>query len=113
MPPGPTVDAAEVTGAGLGWPSPCWWLAGVALAAAELAAGATVDAAEVTADAAEVTGDAAEVTADAAEVTGDAADVTVGTAGAGGAEVAACACRENTSKMVRIPAAKIATCTAR
>ena len=32
---------------------------------------------------------------------------------AGVAEVAACACRENTSRMVRIPAAKIATCTAR
>jgi hypothetical protein len=30
-----------------------------------------------------------------------------------GAEVAASACRENTSKMVRIPAAKIAACTAR
>jgi hypothetical protein len=28
-------------------------------------------------------------------------------------EVAAWACRENTSRMVRIPAAKIATCTAR
>ena len=40
-------------------------------------------------------------------VAADAADA------AGVAEVAACACRENTSRMVRIPAAKIATCTAR
>jgi hypothetical protein len=45
----------------------------------------------------------------AAEVTGVTADVTPG-----GAEVtAACACRENSSKTAKIPAAKIATCTAR
>ena len=62
---------------------------------------------------AEVTGAAAEVTA---EVTGlpEPELVAAGAAAeAVGAEVAACACRENTSKMVRIPAAKIATCTAR
>jgi hypothetical protein len=60
-------------------------------------------AADVTA---EVTGVAADVTA---EVTGVAADVTPD-----GAEVtAACACRENRSKTAKIPAAKIATCTAR
>ena len=42
---------------------------------------------------------------------GAVAVVVDGTADCG--EVAACACRENSSKMVRIPAAKIATCTAR
>jgi hypothetical protein len=43
-----------------------------------------------------------------AEVTGAAADVADD-----GGKVAACACRENTSKTAKIPAAKIATCTAR
>ena len=61
--------------------------------------------------------------ADAADVTGAAADATgAGTAGAEladgagaaeGAKVAACACRVNTSKTTRIPAAAIATCIAR
>jgi hypothetical protein len=68
-------------------------------------------------------GAAADTTADAADVTGAAADATgAGTAGAeladgaGAAEgdkVAACACRENTSKTAKIPAAAIATCIAR
>jgi hypothetical protein len=52
-----------------------------------------------------LTGAAAEV---GAEATDDAADVP-----ADGVDVAACACRENTSKTARIPVAKIATCTAR
>ena len=92
----------------------------------------TADTAEVTADAAEVTGlaadtgpeaagadaagpaevagaDTAEVTADMAEVTTDVAD----DVGVDGGVVAAVACRENTSKRTRIPAATIATCTAR
>jgi hypothetical protein len=82
-------------------------------------AGAEVAGAEV----ADGAGAAADTTADAADVTGAAADATgAGTAGAEvadgvgvaeGAKVAACACRENTSKMARIPAAAIATCTAR
>ena len=70
-------------------------------------------AAEVAAVTAEVTGAAAEVADEVAgrpepelEAAGPAADTV-------GAEVAASACRENTSMMVRIPAAKIATCTAR
>ena len=70
-------------------------------------------AAEVAAVTAEVTGAAAEVADEVAgrpepelEAAGPAADTV-------GAEVAASACRENTSRMVRIPAAKIATCTAR
>ena len=49
--------------------------------------------------------DTAEVTAEAAEVTAD--------VGVDGGVVAAVACRENTSKRTRIPAAAIATCTAR
>jgi hypothetical protein len=53
----------------------------------------------------------AEVTEPMADVTGPVAEVT-GPAEAGGA-VAACACRENTSKATMIPAATIATCTAR
>jgi hypothetical protein len=69
----------------------------------------TGEAADVTA---EVTGAAADVTAEGAgrpelEAAGAAADAV------GAEEVAASACRENTSRMVRIPAAKIATCTAR
>jgi hypothetical protein len=84
-------------------------------AAAEVAEGAGTDGAGA--------GAAADTTADAADVTGAAADATgAGTAGAEltggvgvaeGAKVAACACRENTSKTARIPAAAIATCTAR
>ena len=60
----------------------------------------------------------ADVTAGTAELAGAVAEVAVvvavvvdGMAGCG--EVAACACRENSSKTVRIPAAKIAACTAR
>jgi hypothetical protein len=54
--------------------------------------------------AAEVAGATAEVAAEVAEVTGEEVEVVA---------VAACACRENTSKTTRIPAATIATCTAR
>ena len=79
---------AEVTGATAG----ATGVAGAGLAGAA--------AAEVTAD---VTG----ATADVAEVTG------AGTAGVDGGVVAACACRENASKRTRMPAATIATCTAR
>ena len=57
-----------------------------------------------------VTGAAAGV---AAEVTGAAADVMADVIEVADPEVAAWACRENTSRMVRIPAAKIAPCTAR
>ena len=39
--------------------------------------------------------------------------VETGEPGAGGGFVAACACRENTSMMMKIPAATIASCTAR
>ena len=89
-------------------------------AGAEVAgAGAEVAGAEL----ADGAGAAADTTADAADVTGAAADATgAGTAGAEltggvgvaeGAKVAACACRVNTSKTARIPAAAIATCTAR
>jgi hypothetical protein len=46
-----------------------------------------------------------------AEVAGAAAELADVMADCG--EVAACACRENTSKTASIPAAKIATCTAR
>jgi hypothetical protein len=53
----------------------------------------------------------AELTGAVAVVAGAAVAVVDVTADCG--EVAACACRENSSKMVRIPAAKIATCTAR
>ena len=53
--------------------------------------------------------DVAEVTADVAEVTADVAD----DVGVDDGVVAAVACRENTSKRTRIPAAMIATCTAR
>jgi hypothetical protein len=91
------------------------------LAGAELGvlAGAELGAAEETADetgaTADETGLAAEETGGAAagaETGGAAAGAETGGAAAG-AEVAASAWRENTSKMVRIPAAKIATCTAR
>lgn len=51
---------------------------------------------------------AAEVTAVAAEVTVEVADVTADVG-----KLAACACRESDSKTVRMPTAKIATCTAR
>ena len=76
-------------------------------------------AAELVPVPAEVVPAAAEVAVDAAEVTGAAAEVTVPDplpdpepvlmAGA----VAAFACREDTSRTTRIPAATIATCTAR
>lgn len=78
---------------------------------------------EVTGEAAEVTGDAAELTAEvtgeAADVTGDTAELTAEVTAERGdgdgdvSEVAACACRENTSMIMKIPAATIASCTAR
>jgi hypothetical protein len=67
-------------------------------------------AAEVASVTAEVTGAAAEVADERPELELEAAGPA---ADAVDAEVAACACCENTSRMVRIPAAKIATCTAR
>jgi len=82
-------------------------------------AGAGVPDPELVPAAAELVPAAAEVAVDAAEVTGAAAEVTVPDplpdpepvlmAGA----VAAFACREDTSRTTRIPAATIATCTAR
>jgi hypothetical protein len=90
---------------------------------AELTAEVTGDVAELTAEvtgdvaelAAEVTGDATELTA---EVTGDAAELTVEVTVESGdpsgvSEAAACACRENRSIITNIPAATIASCTAR
>jgi hypothetical protein len=83
-----------------------------ALEATGEAAGVTSAAAELTV---EMTG-AAELTA---EVTGDAAELTVevtaerGDGGGDVSEAAACACRENTSMITKIPAATIASCTAR
>jgi hypothetical protein len=85
---------------------------------AELTAVVTGDVAELTAV---VTGDVAElVVAElTAEVTGDVTELTGevtaerGDPGSGVSEVAACACRENTSMMTNIPAATIASCTAR
>ncbi|HEX6523756.1 MAG TPA: hypothetical protein VF070_27710 [Streptosporangiaceae bacterium] len=87
---------------------------------AEVTGGAEELTAEVTGDAAELT---AEVTGDAVglttEVTGDAAESTVevtaerGDGDDGVSEVVACACRENTSMITKIPAATIASCTAR
>lgn len=83
------------------------------LEVADEAAEVTGDAAELTA---EVTGDAAELTA---EVTGDAAELTAevtaerGDGGGDVSEVVACACRENTNMITKIPAATIASCTAR
>jgi hypothetical protein len=64
------------------------------------------------AEVAEVTGAAAEVTDDAAEEP-EPEPVPGEVTGAEVTEVAACACRENTSKTTRIPAATIATCIAR
>ena len=102
--PEPEPVAAEVPGPVVPEPEPV---------AAEVADLTEPVAAEVAAVTAEVTGAAAEVADEVAgrpepelEAAGPAADTV-------GAEVAACACCENTSRMVRIPAAKIATCTAR
>jgi hypothetical protein len=75
--------------------------------ATRVAADVTGAAMEV---AAGVTGSATEV---AAEVIESAVDVTVGGDEVDGAKVAACACRENSSKTAKVPAAKITTCTAR
>jgi hypothetical protein len=70
----------------------------------------------------EVTGDVAEETCDVveltAEVTGDVTELTAEVTGERGdvgsvSEVAACACRENRSMITNIPAAAIASCTAR
>jgi hypothetical protein len=84
------------------------------------AAGATVEvAAELTADVADVTVEvAADVTEDVVDVTAEVSVLVTGEAA--GPEVVsvegavdACACRENTSKTTRIPAASIAHCAAR
>jgi hypothetical protein len=61
----------------------------------------------------EVAGAAGEVTGAVAELVVAGAVAEVADVMADWGEVAACACRENTSKTVRIPAARIATCTAR
>jgi hypothetical protein len=86
----------------------------VALALDPVVVGATAAVtAEVAADAevmAEVTGAAAEA---AAELVRSVADVTGNGDEPDVAKVAACACRANSSKRTKIPAAKIATCTAR
>jgi hypothetical protein len=62
-----------------------------------------------------VTQAAAEVTGDTADVTADVTQAAAGEPGgeAAGTEVAAWAWREDTSKIARIPAAKIAACIAR
>ena len=122
------VDAAEVTGAAaevtVPDPEPVGALATEGAGAGALdweaaGAGAGVPDPELVPAAAELVPAAAEVAVDAAEVTGAAAEVTVPDplpdpepvlmAGA----VAAFACREDTSRTTRIPAATIATCTAR
>jgi len=66
--------------------------------------GAAGAAPEVACDAVEVTGDVAELTTEVTGERGDAGSVS---------EVAACACRENRSMITKIPAATIASCTAR
>ena len=98
------------------------WASDVACETVALACETVVlacEAAEETGDVAElmseVTGDveelAAEVIDDAAELT---AEVTVESDDPDGvSEVAACACRENRSMITNIPAATIASCTAR
>jgi len=63
--------------------------------------------------AAEVAEPAADVTAEVAEPAAEVAGVATEATGLVPGEVAACAWRENTSKMTSIPAARIATCTAR
>ena len=85
---------------------------------AAVTAEVTGAAAEVTAEAAELTGDAADGTAEVSEVNGDdpevAGDVDACAGVKGGeAKVAAFACRENTRKTMKSPAATMATCTAR
>jgi hypothetical protein len=99
--PGPLVPVAAEVAVGV---------VGAAIVVAAEVAGA---AAEATAG---VTGAATtEVAADVAESTVDA--TAIGDEVDGGAldcgRVAACACRENNSKTAAVPAAKIATCTAR
>jgi hypothetical protein len=72
-------------------------------------------AADVACVAAEVAGAVAEVTADVTDVVAEvvlaAGEATVLELAVGA--VAACACRESASKMMKIPAATIATCTTR
>jgi len=89
-----------------------WVAAGAALEVACEAVEETGDVAELTAEA---TGFVAELTA---EVTGDVAELTVEVTAESRdpgsvSEVAACACRENRSMITKIPAAAIASCTAR
>ena len=114
-----TADTADVTGAAADATGAGAAGAGVADGAGAAGAGAAGAGAKL----ADGAGAAADTTADTADVTGAAADATgAGTAGAEladgagaaeGAKVAACACRVNTSKTTRIPAAAIATCIAR
>ena len=106
---------------GRGGPQPAWWPQRQAWTwtavsggldggrgGLDAAAGATDAAADVTAD---VTEPAVPVAAAAGWDTASAAAATGGTVSDG--EVAAWACRENTSKIVVIPAARTATCTTR
>jgi hypothetical protein len=84
------------------------------------AAAVTVEvAAELTADVADVTVEVvADVTEEVVDVTAEVSVLVTGAAAgpevvAVDGAVAACACRENTSKTTRIPAASIAHCAAR
>ena len=54
-----------------------------------------------------------EPTTEPAVETGESAEESARRPDGGGGSVAACACRENTSMMTKIPAATIASCTAR
>jgi hypothetical protein len=124
-----TPVAADVTGAELGAAEPV--VAGAVPepllpvlvvpgepVVAAVTAEVTDAAAEVAAEAAEVTGDAADGTAEVPEVSGDdpevagEVDACAGVKG-GEAKVAAFACRENTRKITKSPAATMATCSAR
>ncbi len=107
-----TGAAAEVTGAAAEVTAGTAGAGGGA--GAEVAAGAGAGAAAgLTGAVVEVTGAAAEVTADAAEPVPELVAGAELVPALVVSEVAACACRENTSRTARIPAATIATCTAR
>jgi len=83
----------------------------VAVVAGAVVAGAVVAGAVAVVAGAVVAGAVTDGVVAGAEVAGAAAELADVTADCG--EVAACACRENTSKTASIPAATIATCTAR
>jgi hypothetical protein len=76
-----------------------------------LVAGAEVAGAVAEEAGAVVAGAVVELVSDGVVAGAEVAELADVTADCG--EVAACACRENTSKTASIPAAKIATCTAR